>query len=63
VIMGVVLFGTLCVIVLNLIVDLVYTAIDPRSRLHDTDFEGSGAPVKRETPRVLEPVGERPLEA
>jgi peptide/nickel transport system permease protein len=45
VIMGVVLFGTFCVIVLNLIVDLLYTAIDPRSRLHHTDFEGSGAPA------------------
>jgi len=63
VIMGVVLFGTVCVIVLNLIVDLVYTAIDPRSRLHHTDFEGSGTPAKRERRRALEPVGERPLEA
>jgi hypothetical protein len=45
VIMGVVLFGTFCVIVLNLVVDLLYTAIDPRSRLHHTDFEGSGAPA------------------
>ena len=45
VIMGVVVFGTFCVIVLNLVVDLLYTAIDPRSRLHHTDFEGSGAPA------------------
>jgi peptide/nickel transport system permease protein len=45
VIMGIVLFGTLCVIVLNLLVDLLYTAIDPRSRLHHADFEGSSAPA------------------
>jgi peptide/nickel transport system permease protein len=51
VIMGVVLVGTLCVIVLNLVVDLLYTAIDPRSRVHHTDFEGGGAPARsrRET--------------
>ena len=61
VIMGVVLFGTLVVIVLNLIVDLLYTAIDPRSRLRGTDFEGSNAPVRRRRGR-LKPVGERALE-
>ena len=61
VIMGVVLFGTLVVIVLNLIVDLLYTAIDPRSRLRGTDFEGSNAPVRRHRGR-LKPVGERALE-
>ncbi len=61
VIMGVVLFGTLAVIVLNLIVDLLYTSIDPRSRLHSTDFEGSAAPSPRRG-RRLEPVGERALE-
>jgi peptide/nickel transport system permease protein len=63
VIMGVVLFATLAVIVLNLLVDLLYAAIDPRSRLHHTDFEGSGAgaaPKRRPKP---EPVGERALEA
>jgi peptide/nickel transport system permease protein len=47
VIMGVVLFATLAVIVLNLIVDLLYTSIDPRSRLRATDFEGSGAGTRR----------------
>jgi peptide/nickel transport system permease protein len=47
VIMGVVLFATLAVIVLNLIVDLVYAAIDPRSRLRSTDFEGSGVDEAR----------------
>jgi peptide/nickel transport system permease protein len=46
VIMGVVLFATFAVIVLNLLVDLLYTRIDPRSRLKETDFEGSGATVK-----------------
>jgi hypothetical protein len=45
--MGVVLFATLAVIVLNLIVDLFYTAIDPRSRLRGTDFEGSAASARR----------------
>jgi peptide/nickel transport system permease protein len=43
VIMGVVLFATFAVIVFNLLVDLLYTVLDPRSRLHHTDFEGSGA--------------------
>jgi peptide/nickel transport system permease protein len=62
VIMGVVLFATLAVIVLNLLVDLLYTAIDPRSRLHHTDFEGSGAASRRPQRRALEPVGERALE-
>jgi peptide/nickel transport system permease protein len=61
VIMGVVLFVTLAVIVLNLLVDLLYTAIDPRSRLHHTDFEGSGAGAPKRRPK-LEPVGERALE-
>jgi peptide/nickel transport system permease protein len=61
VIMGVVLFATLAVIVLNLIVDLLYTAIDPRSRLRGTDFEGSAAASPRRA-RRLEPVGERALE-
>ena len=61
VIMGVVMFATLAVIVLNLIVDLLYTAIDPRSRLRATDFEGSGAPAPRRR-RRLEPVAERALE-
>jgi peptide/nickel transport system permease protein len=62
VIMGVVLFATLAVIVLNLIVDLLYTAIDPRSRLRQTDFEGSGAGAPKRRRRPLEPVGERALE-
>jgi peptide/nickel transport system permease protein len=61
VIMGVVLFGTLCVIVVNLIVDLLYTWIDPRSRVRATDFEGSAARSLRRAKR-LEPVGERALE-
>jgi peptide/nickel transport system permease protein len=61
VIMGVVLFATLAVIVLNLIVDLLYATIDPRSRLRATDFEGSGAGAKRPR-KALEPVGERALE-
>jgi hypothetical protein len=43
VIVGVVMFATVAVIVFNLIVDLLYTTIDPRSRLTQTDFEGSGA--------------------
>jgi peptide/nickel transport system permease protein len=63
VIMGVVLFATFTVIVFNLVVDLVYAAIDPRSRLHHTDFEGSGATAKPPRRRALEPVGERALEA
>jgi peptide/nickel transport system permease protein len=63
VIMGVVLFATFAVIILNLVVDLVYAAIDPRSRLHHTDFEGSGATAKPSRRRALEPVGERALEA
>ena len=61
VIMGVVMFATFAVIVLNLIVDLLYTAIDPRSRLHTTDFEGSSAPA-RGRKRRPEPVAERALE-
>jgi peptide/nickel transport system permease protein len=61
VIMGIVLFATLAVIVMNLIVDLVYTRIDPRSRLTETDFEGSGAQTPRRRQR-LEPVAERALE-
>jgi peptide/nickel transport system permease protein len=61
VIMGVVMFATLAVIVLNLIVDLLYTSIDPRSRLRATDFEGSGAGAKRPA-KALKPVGERALE-
>jgi peptide/nickel transport system permease protein len=61
VIMGVVMFATLAVIVLNLIVDLLYTSIDPRSRLRATDFEGSGAASPRRA-RRLKPVGERALE-
>ena len=31
--LGVVVFGSLCVIVLNLLVDLLYAVIDPRIRL------------------------------
>jgi peptide/nickel transport system permease protein len=61
VIMGVVLFATLAVIVLNLLVDLLYAAIDPRSRLRATDFEGSAAPANRPA-SALEPVRERALE-
>jgi peptide/nickel transport system permease protein len=63
VIMGVVLFATLAVIVLNLIVDLLYTTIDPRSRLMGTDFEGSAAPRRRARPAPSsEPVREGALE-
>jgi peptide/nickel transport system permease protein len=63
VIMGVVLFATLAVIVFNLIVDLLYTTIDPRSRLAGTDFEGSAAPKRRAEPaRSSEPVREGALE-
>jgi peptide/nickel transport system permease protein len=47
VIMGVVMFATLAVIVMNLVVDLVYTRIDPRSRLTATDFEGSAVADRR----------------
>ena len=61
VIMGVVLFLTLAVIVLNLIVDLLYTWIDPRSRLRGSDFEGSAARERRPR-KSLKPVGERALE-
>jgi peptide/nickel transport system permease protein len=61
VIMGVVLFATLAVIVLNLIVDLLYTSIDPRSRLTATDFEGSATPG-RSPARASEPVREHALE-
>ena len=61
VIMGVVMFSTLVVIVMNLVVDLVYTRVDPRSRLTATDFEGSGA-ADRRAKRPLEPVRERALE-
>jgi hypothetical protein len=61
--MGVVLFATFAVIILNLVVDLVYAAIDPRSRLHHTDFEGSGATAEPSRRRTLEPVGKRALEA
>jgi ABC-type dipeptide/oligopeptide/nickel transport system permease component len=32
--MGIVVFATLAIIVFNLIVDLVYAAIDPRIRLN-----------------------------
>jgi peptide/nickel transport system permease protein len=61
VIMGITLLATLAVIVLNLLVDLLYTSIDPRSRLRATDFEGSGAGAPR--PReASKPVGERALE-
>ena len=62
VIMGVVLFATFAVIVFNLFVDLLYTVLDPRSRLHHTDFEGSGAsaperrPAEGPTPQ-LAPLG------
>jgi peptide/nickel transport system permease protein len=63
VIMGVVLFATLAVIVLNLIVDLLYTTIDPRSRLMGTDFEGSAATRRRARPAPSsEPVREGALE-
>jgi peptide/nickel transport system permease protein len=63
VIMGVVLFATLAVIVLNLIVDLLYTVIDPRSRLSGTDFEGSAAPMRRaQRAPSSQPVGEGALE-
>ena len=61
VIMGVVLFGTFAVIVLNLAVDLLYTWIDPRSRLRGTDFEGSAAAAPRRR-KVSEPVRESALE-
>lgn len=61
VIMGITLFGTLAVIVLNLVVDLLYTAIDPRSRLHATDFEGSSAGAPRAR-KASQPVGEGALE-
>jgi len=49
VIVGVVMFATVAVIVFNLIVDLLYTTIDPRSRLTQTDFEGSAAASPRPT--------------
>jgi len=61
VIMGITLFGTLAVIVLNLVVDLLYTMIDPRSRLRATDFEGSSAGAPRPT-KASKPVGEGALE-
>jgi peptide/nickel transport system permease protein len=61
VIMGVTLLATLAVIVLNLLVDLLYTAIDPRSRLRATDFEGSGAGAPRPR-KASKPVGEGALE-
>ena len=32
-VMGIVVFATVCVIVFNLIVDLLYAVIDPRIRL------------------------------
>jgi ABC-type dipeptide/oligopeptide/nickel transport system permease component len=31
--MGIVVFATICVIIFNLIVDLLYAVIDPRIRL------------------------------
>jgi len=31
---GIVVFGTLCIITINLIVDILYSVIDPRIRLH-----------------------------
>ena len=61
VIMGITLFGTLAVIVLNLVVDLLYTMIDPRSCLRATDFEGSSAGAPRPT-KASKPVGEGALE-
>lgn len=41
VILGIVVFTTLAVIVFNLIVDLLYAWIDPRSRLTVSDHEGT----------------------
>jgi hypothetical protein len=41
--------------------DLLYAAIDPRSRLRASDFEGSAAPATRPA-SALEPVRERALE-
>ncbi len=60
--MGVVMFATLAVIVFNLVVDLLYTTIDPRSRITQTDFEGSAARTPKPARASEKPVREGALE-